>query len=114
MGYRGTVGAEMAGFDILVSLSRYEGLPINVIEAGWAGTPVLATAIDGNLYLMPSPDFGMLFSVHAVIAKVAAGLGSWLDDATKRRTVGLALQNRVENQFSRAVRLQHLRELYGH
>ena len=113
MGYRGTVGAEMAGFDVLLSLSRYEGLPINVIEAGWAGTPVLATAVDGNLDLMPTPDFGLLFPVHAPVARVAEGLRGWLENPTRRKAAGLALQGRVESQFSRAIWLRRLRELYG-
>ena len=33
-GYRPRVGDEMAGFDILLSLSDAEGLPVNLLEAG--------------------------------------------------------------------------------
>ena len=38
MGYRKNVGAELAGLDLLLSFSKAEGLPINLIEAGWAAT----------------------------------------------------------------------------
>ena len=47
-GARPRVGDELAGLDVLLSMSIAEGLPLNVIEAGWAATPVLATAVGGT------------------------------------------------------------------
>ena len=44
MGYRQGVGNELVGLDLLLSFSKAEGLPINVIEAGWGWHPC-----DGDL-----------------------------------------------------------------
>lgn len=58
MGYRENVGAELAGLDLLVSFSKAEGLPINLVEAGYAGTPVLATDVGGVKDLIPDETMG--------------------------------------------------------
>lgn len=112
MGYRGTAGAEMAGFDVLLSLSIAEGLPINVIEAGWAATPVLATAVDGNLDLMPGADFGVLVDVSDSEGKIAGELLKLAGDAGLRERLGSNLQGRVEADFSGAKWLKALKEFY--
>ena len=112
MGYRGTAGAEMAGFDALLSLSIAEGLPINVIEAGWAATPVLATAIDGNLDLMPGAEFGALVKVDDPEEKIAQELVRLARDQGLRERLGLKLQSRVESSFSGTHWLEQLKEFY--
>lgn len=106
LGYRQGLGDEFAGFDILLSLSDAEGLPINLIESGWAGTPVFATAVDGNLDLMDgkSSRFGMLVDPlsndpeeGAILAKKIA---TWIIGAQERAQVGRDFQERVETHFS--------------
>jgi glycosyltransferase involved in cell wall biosynthesis len=112
MGYRGTVGAEMAGFDLLLSLSFAEGLPINLVEAGWAGTPVFATAVDGCLDLVPSKEYGIL--VDPALSEVALSelLASALSSPSEIRLQGERFQQRIEEHFSGAVWTKRLEELY--
>ncbi|HTL12683.1 MAG TPA: glycosyltransferase, partial [Bdellovibrionota bacterium] len=74
MGYRSGLGSEMAGFDVLMSLSDAEGLPINLVEAGWAGTPVLATGVDGNRDLFPTPEHGLTVPVEESDWEIADAL----------------------------------------
>jgi glycosyltransferase involved in cell wall biosynthesis len=113
MGYRGTVGAENAGFDLLVSLSFAEGLPINVIEAGWAATPVFATAIDGNLDLVPSPEYGALIPVEASESQVAEHLSVVLKNRRRLDEMGRRFQERVVAHFSGRAWRDKLLEIYA-
>lgn len=113
MGYRGSVGTEMAGFDVLLSLSSAEGLPINVVEAGWAGTCAAVTAVDGNRDLIPSEEFGLLLAPEAKASTLARRLTTLLSDATARNAKGLALQKRVEETFSGTRWRTRLVEIYA-
>src|SRR5262249_23293511 len=75
MGFRDGIGREMAGVDLLLSLSDGEGMPLNLIEAGWAATPVLATAVGGVVDLLGNPPAGRLVatpdSPHAIAREIA-------------------------------------------
>jgi L-malate glycosyltransferase len=112
MGYRAGVGDELAGFDVLLSYSDAEGLPINLIEAGWAGTPVFATAVDGNLDLIPSRAEGWLVPVTREPAEAARELLGLLKDSKTRAEIGKKFQERVRDGFSGKRWLQDLRKLY--
>ncbi len=112
MGYRNGVGNELAGFDILLSLSDAEGLPINLVEAGWAATPIFATAVDGNVDLIPAADVGRLVSVTESPAEIAGKLRALLQDADARARIGQAFQARVRSEFSGRRWLADLEKLY--
>jgi glycosyltransferase involved in cell wall biosynthesis len=113
MGYRNAVGNEMAGFDLLFSLSDHEGLPINLLEAGWAGTPILATAVDGNLDLISSPEEGILVHPHYSCAEIAREALELTRDQERQRRMSQAIQTRVQTQFSESSWLSTLLELYS-
>ena len=112
MGYRGSVGNELAGFDLLVSLSFAEGLPINLIEAGWAGTPVLATWVDGNRDLLPSSQYGVLVSAQASRERTQEALFEILASPSRRKTMGQYFQKRVMENFSGQIWLKQLLKTY--
>jgi glycosyltransferase involved in cell wall biosynthesis len=112
MGYRAQVGSENAGFDLLLSLSSAEGLPINLIEAGWAGTCVFATQVDGNLDLIPSSDFGVLVPLSESDKQVSEKLADLVADPAKLARKGARLQSRIEECFSEKVWISRLIELY--
>jgi glycosyltransferase involved in cell wall biosynthesis len=46
----------LKGFDVLVLPSRYEGLSITLLEALFAGLPVLASAVGGNSEAVSLPE----------------------------------------------------------
>lgn len=112
MGYRQGVGAELAGFDVLLSLSDAEGLPINLIEAGWAATPVLATDVDGNRDLMPESDEGIRVDPNATNSEIANALARMILDAGLRDRMGKKFQERVRREFSGKRWVENLEAIY--
>jgi glycosyltransferase involved in cell wall biosynthesis len=112
MGYRSGVGDELAGFDIVISMSDAEGLPINLIEAGWGGTPVFATRVDGNLDLMPEEELGYLVDVSEADDRIASRLAELMANRSKREKMGKAFQKRVSERFSGQRWLRDLKAIY--
>ncbi len=112
MGYRKTVGEETAGFDLLISLSFAEGLPINLIEAGWAGTPVLTTWVDGNRDLFPTEEFGALISPFSTVEGIAEKLNQVISNSSQLEKMGKKFQSRVINHFSGEAWLKALEQIY--
>ncbi|RMG39725.1 MAG: glycosyltransferase [Candidatus Dadabacteria bacterium] len=100
MGYRQGLGDEMAGFDVLLSLSQAEGLPINLLEAGWAGVPVFVTPVDGVDELVPDNCYGVRVAVDAPPETMARELAALLASPERRFRLGQALKERVSQRFS--------------
>lgn len=113
MGWRAEVGHEMAGFDLLLSASRAEGLPVSLLEAGWAATPVAATVVGGVADVLGDPPAGLALAPGEPPARAAERLGALLLSPERRAVLGRALQARVMTAFSRRAWLDRLRELYA-
>lgn len=112
MGYRGNIGNEFAGFDVVISMSEYEGLPINLIEAGWGATPIVATRIDGNLDLIPDDSLGVLVDIADTDETITKKLYNLLTNISRRRAMGAAFQKHVKNHFSGQRWLSDLVDIY--
>lgn len=108
-GYRQSIGSEMAGFDLLLSPSLSEGLPINLIEAGWAATAVAAFAVDGIRDLIPDRDHGFAAPSHEDPKTFAQGVIQLMDRAHE---VGARYQARVEAHFSKRSWCEKLKAIY--
>lgn len=63
LGYRSDVQDLLAASDALVSVSRREGLPRNVMEAMATGLPVIGTNVRGTRDLIEHKDTGLLISL---------------------------------------------------
>lgn len=113
MGYSNTIGEEMAGFDALLSLSDGEGIPISLIEAGWAGTPVLSTAVGGVPDLISTPSVGYLVKRDDSDERIASRLCDVLNDRVEMRRVGNAFQSRVASGFSESMWRSRLLQEYA-
>jgi glycosyltransferase involved in cell wall biosynthesis len=111
-GCRHRVGDELAGLDVLLSMSSAEGLPLNVIEAGWAATPVIATAVGGTTDLLGDPPAGVLVPPWETTETVADRLAALLANPALASALGKALQARVASRFSGVVWRARLLELY--
>lgn len=111
-GYRLGLGEQLAGFDVLLSLSQAEGLPINMIEAGWAGTPVFASAVDGVKDLVTDEGMGQMISPFLKPEIAAQKLLEFLSDKKELANKGRRFQENVKQNFSQEKWLARLQEIY--
>lgn len=63
-GYRKDVELFCRAADLAVSVSRQEGLPVNLLEAMASGLPVVCTKIRGQVDLIEDGENGFLFPVN--------------------------------------------------
>lgn len=112
LGYRDTIASELAGLDGLISLSKSEGQPISMIEAGWAGTPVFSTRVGGVVDLIPSPEFGTTVGAAEADQAIAAKLQIFLKDSASRRVMAQNFQARIVEKFGQAEWLKNHENLY--
>jgi len=112
MGYSNTISEETAGFDLLLSLSDGEGIPINLLEAGWAGTPVVATRVGGIPDLISSSSEGILVSPKEKNEAIAKMIFEALSNPSLLKNMGQAFQQRIRSDFSETAWLDSLRVHY--
>jgi len=115
MGYRKDVADELAGLNLLLSFSKAEGLPINLIEAGWAGTPVMATRVGGVVDLIPDESYGHSIAPREPDEISALNLSRVLspEGQGKLKDQAIRFQERVIRVFSQKKWLQRLKGVYN-
>lgn len=96
---RPDVAALLAASDVHVLLSRTEGLPTAVLEAGAVGTPSLATDVGGVREVVPDDRYGIVVE-HADPAVCAEVLACYARDPRLARAQGALVRRRVEERFS--------------
>ncbi|SDP94412.1 Glycosyltransferase involved in cell wall bisynthesis [Actinopolyspora xinjiangensis] len=111
-GQRSDVIELLPALDVFVLPSRYEGLPLAVIEAMLCGLPVVATAVNAVPDLVATGRTGVLVPPRRpdLLAEAVAAL---LDDPAKRTRMGRAGHRRVErDRFGIDAVLGELRSVY--
>jgi glycosyltransferase involved in cell wall biosynthesis len=98
LGDRTEIPELLAALDVFVWLSRGEGMPHVIAEAGAAGLPVVATADNGTLQQIEDGVSG-LFVDHESPAAVATAVLSLLADPTRATRLGAALRAKVEREY---------------
>lgn len=96
--------------DAAVSASRSEGLPFNVMEAMYAGLPVVASAVKGHTDLLEDGKTGLLFPYDDDSAFIAA-VQQLLDHPEQAAAMGAAAHERVQ-QYSLDTVLPQVMQLY--
>lgn len=99
LGDRADVPALLSALDAFAWLSRGEGMPHVIAEAGAAGLAVVATADNGSMEQIEDGVSG-LFVPHESPADVAAALVRLIDDPALRHSLGAALQAKVQAAYS--------------
>ncbi len=112
LGYRTDVAALLAAADIFTLPSRFEGLPMSVIEAMLTGLPVVATNVRGPAEQVIDGETGIL-----VPPGDAAALGSALATLTRdpdlRARMGNAGRQRALDRYDEAKVLSRTLDLLG-
>jgi glycosyltransferase involved in cell wall biosynthesis len=98
-GNRGDVIRFLAIADIFILPSRWEGLPIALLEAMSAGLPVVATSVEGVEEVVNPGEHGWLVPVEDSCA-IAEAIIDLLRHPEKRRVMGLSSRRRIERDFS--------------
>lgn len=99
LGDRKDVPAILAALDVFAWLSRGEGMPHVIAEAGAAGLPVIATPDNGALQQIEEGVSG-LFVPHEDPASVANAMLRLIGNPNLRRQLGTALRRTVETRYS--------------
>lgn len=110
-GARDTAAALMGDLDVFVLFSRWEGLPLTVIEAMQAGVPVVASAVGGVPEMVAEGKTGFLTGKLGV-GEAAAAISRLLSDPVLRRQMGDAGRRLAREKFSYQKMLSAYRELY--
>ena len=83
-------------FDLYVSPSRKEGMPLAVLEAMALGLPVVATDIAGHREVLGDDSPGL---TEPTEEDLGGALGRWLADPSVAHAAGLANRARVTREF---------------
>ncbi len=89
----------LAAADLFALPSRKEGLPYALLEAGYAGLPVVATRVGATSEVVEDGVSGLLVPSDNARA-LATGLARLLDDPALGARLGAALRERVIRDFS--------------
>jgi len=111
LGHRRDVPELLAGCDLLVLPSLYEGLPLSVLEAMAAGRPVVATAIGGTDEAVVHGKTGLLVPPADPDA-LAGAIRTILRDPQLAQRLAEAGQARARQRFSVAAMVGCVAELY--
>ena len=112
LGARDDVPALLRTADVFVLASRWEGLPLAVLEAMMSRLPVVATTVGGVVEEVVDGETGLLVPPQDPKA-LASALARLLDDPALRRRMGEAGQVRAREHFTEARMLKETAELYG-
>ncbi|MDR3430133.1 MULTISPECIES: glycosyltransferase [Silvimonas] len=100
----------MAGLDIYIQTSRWEGMPVAVLEAMAAGLPVVATDVIGNRDLVRDGINGYL---GHTAADFTARLALLAQDRHARVELGQRARHFVQDYYSLDVMMAALYAAYG-
>ncbi len=111
VGYQNNMEEWFSVADITVLPSFYEGLPLVAIESLAAGTPLVATAVDGTPEIVIHERTGLTVPPGAP-EELAAAICRLLADPNMRAQFGSAGRTWVEEEFSQEKQIKRTEELY--
>lgn len=111
LGWRENVAALLSGLDVFVLPSRWEGMPLAILEAMASSLPVIASDISGNRDLVSHGVDGILFDSDND-EQLARGILSLMNAAGTRAEMGANARNKVEEHYQIHDRVGRMAELY--
>lgn len=110
LGVRDDVPDLMAKAGAFALISRYEGLPLSIVEAMCAGLPIVASHVGGNAELVEDGVNGFLVEPGDV--RTLTDRLDRLSDPALRREMGLASRRRYEESCSISAMIERTRSEY--
>jgi len=108
LGWRGDVTRLVAAADVMLNTSRWEGLPLSVLEAMWLERPVVAARVSGNDEVLQLPEL-LVASRRPEAFRAAL---ERLRDPAERARVAAVQRARVEREFRLDELLDRMEALY--
>jgi len=99
LGQRTDVQELLSSFDIFVLSSKYEALPISIIEAMSVGLPIIASNVGGVSELVIDGENGLLFE-KGNIEELARQISKLIDDEPRRIEMGRISRCRYQENFT--------------
>lgn len=112
LGDRKDIPSLLSAFDIFTWLSRGEGMPHVIAEAGAAGLPVLATPDNGAMQQIEDGISG-LFVPFGDPATIARQMHRLIEAPDRRHVLGTALRRKVETDYSVESVIPHWEQLFA-
>jgi glycosyltransferase involved in cell wall biosynthesis len=106
---REQVAVHLAHAHVYLQTSRWEGLPISVIQALAAGVPCVVNDCIGN---RDAVTHGLSGFVAGSIEEMARHVGALADDASLRARLGAAARTEARRRFGHAAFRAQVRQLY--
>jgi len=98
LGHRDDVEAVLDALDVFVLTSDCEGLSNAMIEALWAGVPVVSTRVSGSVEALEGPEApGLVVGFRD--EEIAAAVAALLEDRALRERASRAARRRAEERF---------------
>lgn len=111
LGWRSDVPDLLKALDLMVLPSRWEGMPLAILEAMSSAIPVVASDIPGNHHLVEDGVDGCLFPLDDTAA-LAAALIELVDNPVKRATFSANARAKVLAGYTLGVRMKRVRAIY--
>lgn len=111
LGTREDASELIVDFDIFTLFSRWEGLPLTIIEAMFAGRPVAASAVGGVGELVVDGKTGYLLN-ELDAGKAERVLWELIDHEDRRVSMGASGSQRAKDLFSIGQMVGKYEELY--
>jgi glycosyltransferase involved in cell wall biosynthesis len=111
VGERYDVPTVLQASDIFVLSSRWEGMPLTIIEAMLAGLPVIATRVGGVPELVAEGTTGLLVPLRDPLA-LRDALAQLIVSEESRRLFGERGRQRALQQFTVERMIHRVRALY--
>ncbi|MDR7420328.1 MAG: glycosyltransferase [Armatimonadota bacterium] len=111
LGARDDVPRLLGEFDVFALASRWEGLPLAIIEAMMCGLPVVATRVGGIPEVVHDGETGILVPAGDPAA-LARAIQRFVDDPALRHRAGAAGKDRALQWFTEVRMLRETADVY--
>jgi glycosyltransferase involved in cell wall biosynthesis len=111
-GWRSDARQRLAGFDVFLLPSEFEGFPFAILEAMAAALPCVVSEVDGNGEAVVDGETGFLCKARD-LAQWLARLGLLLGDSEMRQRMGLQGLDRMRKHFSLEAMARGTAEVYA-
>lgn len=101
----------ICGFDVFVLTSRFEGLPLAIIEAMFAGLPVLASDVGGVSELVIDKKSGLLFESDS-LGGLTRGMEYFINEPGRVEKMGCEGKKIASSDFNLEKMIANYAKLY--